>query len=117
VNAFDPCTQEAEAGDLCGFKASLVHRSSSRTVMAVTQRKPVFKKKNKETNKQTNKKDATMVMVSLYSNRTLRLMGRSNNWRNRSRLEGQIETTKTRKETKGQFQRSLCQLHHYYSLL
>ena len=42
---FDPSTWEAEQSDLCEFQASLVHKVSSRTARAVTQRNPVLKKK------------------------------------------------------------------------
>jgi hypothetical protein len=49
VHGFNPSTQEAEAGDLFEFEASLVYRMScsSRTVKA-TQRNPI-------SSKQTNK--------------------------------------------------------------
>jgi hypothetical protein len=53
AQAFILSTQEAEAGDLSAFEASLVYRDSSRTDKA-TQRNPVWKT-NKQTNKQTNK--------------------------------------------------------------
>jgi hypothetical protein len=52
AQAFILSTQEAEAGDLSAFEASLVYRDSSRTDKA-TQRNPVWKT-NKQTNKQTN---------------------------------------------------------------
>ena len=41
--------------NLCEFSASLVYKSSSRTVSAVTQRNPVLKKQNNN-KKQTNKR-------------------------------------------------------------
>jgi hypothetical protein len=45
AHAFNPSTQEAEAGGF-EFEASLVYRVSSRTARA-TQRNPVSKNKNK----------------------------------------------------------------------
>ena len=46
VHAFNPSTQEAEAGQSLEFEASLVYRMSSRTVRT-TQRNPVSKKQTK----------------------------------------------------------------------
>jgi hypothetical protein len=54
AHAFNPSTQEAEAGE---FKASLVYRVSSRTARA-TQRNPVSKKTKKK-NKKNKKKQKT----------------------------------------------------------
>jgi hypothetical protein len=51
--SFTPHTQEAEAGSLGDFEASLVYRVSFRTARA-TQRNPVLKKTNKQTDRQTN---------------------------------------------------------------
>jgi hypothetical protein len=44
AHAFNPSTQEAEAGGFLEFEASLVYRVSSRTARAI-QRNPVLKKK------------------------------------------------------------------------
>ena len=40
AHAFHPSTQEAEAGDLCEFEASMVYKASSRTGSKTTQRNP-----------------------------------------------------------------------------
>jgi hypothetical protein len=53
VHAFNPSTQEAEAG-LSEFKASLVYKVSSRTTRA-TQRNPVLKNKTKQNKTKQNK--------------------------------------------------------------
>jgi hypothetical protein len=50
VHAFNPSTQEAEAGGSLEFEASLVYRVSSRTARA-TQRNPVSKNKTKNNKK------------------------------------------------------------------
>jgi hypothetical protein len=57
AHAFNPSTQEAEAGRISEFKTSLVYKVSSRTAWA-TKRNPVSKnqKQNKQTNKQKPKK-------------------------------------------------------------
>jgi hypothetical protein len=54
AHAFDPSTQEAEAGGSLEFEASLFYRVSSRTARA-TQRNSVSKT-NKRTNKHKNKR-------------------------------------------------------------
>jgi hypothetical protein len=65
VHAFNPSTQEEEAGGFISeFEASLVYKVSSRTARAI-QKNPVSK------NKKQNKKRVALVMVSLYSSKTL----------------------------------------------
>jgi hypothetical protein len=64
AHAFNPSTQEAEAGRQM---ASLVYRVSSRTARA-TQRNPVSKKKkNKQTKKQKKKKHDRIVPIGFLS--------------------------------------------------
>jgi hypothetical protein len=55
VHAFNPKTQEAEAGGLSEFEASLVYKVSSRTARAI-QRTPDSKKQTKNKNQKQNKK-------------------------------------------------------------
>jgi hypothetical protein len=43
VHAFNPTTEEAKAGDLCEFEASLVYRANSRTIKA-THRETLIRK-------------------------------------------------------------------------
>jgi hypothetical protein len=52
AHAFNPSTQEAEAGGFLEFEASLVYRVSSRTARAI-QRNPVLKKKKKVRKEET----------------------------------------------------------------
>lgn len=44
VHAFNPSTQEAEAGGVCEFWASPVYKASFRTAREVIERNPVSKK-------------------------------------------------------------------------
>jgi hypothetical protein len=62
AQAFNPSTQEAEAGRFLSSRPSLVYKVSSRTARA-TQRNPVSKNqkqtnKQQQKNKQTNKNNA-----------------------------------------------------------
>jgi hypothetical protein len=50
AHAFNPSTQEAEAGWISEFEASLVYRVSSRKARA-TQRNPVWKNQKKKKKK------------------------------------------------------------------
>jgi hypothetical protein len=63
AHAFNPSTQEAEAGG-SEFKASLVYRVSSR-IARDTQKNPVSKKKNKQTkpNQKTHKQQQQQKIV------------------------------------------------------
>jgi hypothetical protein len=49
AHAFDPSTQEAEAGGSLEFEASLAYKMSSRTARAI-QRNPVSKNQKKKKN-------------------------------------------------------------------
>jgi hypothetical protein len=53
AHAFNPSTQEAEAGWISEFEASLVYRVSSRKARA-TQRNPVWKNQKKKKKKKKN---------------------------------------------------------------
>jgi len=65
--AFYPSTQEAEAGGLFEFEASLVCKSSSRTAKAVTQRKLVLKNKKAKPNQTKPNKKKTEKELGLSS--------------------------------------------------
>ena len=60
AHTFNHSTQEAEAGDLCEFKASLVYRVSYRTAKA-TQWNPASKNKTKQIAKIKNKLDEKKI--------------------------------------------------------
>jgi hypothetical protein len=61
VHAFNPSTQEAEAGGFLEFEASLVYRVSSRTARA-TQKNPFSenKQKSKERKEKEDQKPSTV---------------------------------------------------------
>jgi uncharacterized protein (DUF2344 family) len=56
TQTFNPSTQEAETGNVCEFKASLINRASYRTT--VTQRNPVSKKKGKRKKERKGKENS-----------------------------------------------------------
>ena len=63
VHAFNPSTQEAEAGRSLEFEASLIYKASSRTARATE--KPCLK--NKQTNKQTNKQSDILSFIYIFN--------------------------------------------------
>jgi hypothetical protein len=63
AHAFNPRTQEAEAGKISEFETSLVYKVSSRTART-RQRNPVLK--NKQTNKQTNEQNQKAIYTYIY---------------------------------------------------
>jgi hypothetical protein len=64
THAFEPSTQEAEAGWISEFEASLVYKVSSRTARAI-QRNPVSKNQiNKNKKTKQKQKPAAKVLVA-----------------------------------------------------
>ena len=62
--SFNPSTWEADTGDLCEFKYTLIYRVSFRTIK-FAQRNPVLKRQNKKAKPKSTKKQKALVLVDL----------------------------------------------------